>query len=866
MKFKNGISLISLVVTIIILLILIGIVIALSVDGSFLGLVKTTKTDAIVVQINDYGKETKAVIILDKELTEDNVVDKFIEKVEEDNTKKIEQDKYEIVSRDDENKTVTLQKDGVEVVIDLKNIVEAGDTADNTKENVSSRYTVSFKYKEGNEEKTKKMVILRSQTLQQYLNETGDSIPQGVTEWVPTIQYNTPVVENIEYKQYIEKIEYVMAHFNLSGGTLNGKTTVESKEYLKGRIIEDIGTPIKEYYSFVGWTPSLNDPIMETTTYTAQWDTVIYTFTFSLNGGNIGGSTASRTTSGPSGSPSNTPGIPIRANYAFNGWSPVVPSTFDQNRTFIAQWVRVFTITYNLNGGSYEGSTENQIRLVEQNTMPPELVPIKSGYMFVGWTPNLVPVTTNSTYTAIWSIPMEVQLKKQEINEEIMIPVSVSGFVLVSNNGGPFTKYTSSHFKITNNVPANTPFTVQIIGRITQWDYFSYVEKQQLYKLVAWGELGSIVYKFTGCSNLIGPIPSPNVNSFINVTYFDAAFYNCYSLTGEIPADLFANCSNVLSFQSTFQYCSSLTGSIPANLFLNCAKATSFYRTFASCNGLTGSISSNLFINCPNVIDFRETFSHNRITSIGPNLFKNTTKVVNFNYVFGGCINLTSLPSGLFDYCTDAEDFTSAFLNCNLLTSLPSNLFSACESAITFETTFQNCKGITSIPSGLFKNCTNVLSFKNTFGLCSNLETLSEDMFLNCTNALDFSTLFHQCNALTSIPADLFKTCVNAQNFQGTFMFCSNILEIPAGLFDNCPNVTNFYGTFSYCNQISSNIPAGLFDNCLSVEVFDFTFGHCKNLTGNAPALWERTGVVGNSCFLGCTNLSNYALIPIEWK
>ena len=57
MKFKNGISLISLVVTIIILLILIGIVIALSVDGSFLGLVKTTKTDAIVVQINDYGKE-----------------------------------------------------------------------------------------------------------------------------------------------------------------------------------------------------------------------------------------------------------------------------------------------------------------------------------------------------------------------------------------------------------------------------------------------------------------------------------------------------------------------------------------------------------------------------------------------------------------------------------------------------------------------------------------------------------------------------------------------------------------------------------------------------------------------------------------
>ena len=88
-------------------------------------------------------------------------------------------------------------------------------------------------------------------------------------------------------------------------------------------------------------------------TYTAQWSIIKYTFTFNLNGGSIGGSTANRTTNGNSGSSSSTPGTPTRTGYTFGGWNPAVPSTFNGNNTYTAKWtVITYTISYDRNGGS----------------------------------------------------------------------------------------------------------------------------------------------------------------------------------------------------------------------------------------------------------------------------------------------------------------------------------------------------------------------------------------------------------------------------------------------------------------------------------------------------------------------------------
>jgi len=58
-----------------------------------------------------------------------------------------------------------------------------------------------------------------------------------------------------------------------------------------------------------------------------------------------------------------------------------------------------------------------------------------------------------------------------------------------------------------------------------------------------------------------------------------------------------------------------------------------------------------------------------------------------------------------------------------------------------------------------------------------------------------------------------------------------------------------------------------LFANNIIATDFGYCFADCNSLTGPAPALWRRTNVrYYSSCFLNCTNLSNYDDIPAGWK
>ena len=96
----QGVTLVSLVVTIIVLLILIGVVITVSLNTNLLGLAKDTKPETIEAGINDYAKAVKSAVITDKKVTQANIVDSFVAQVEKDNTGKTEATKYEVVARD----------------------------------------------------------------------------------------------------------------------------------------------------------------------------------------------------------------------------------------------------------------------------------------------------------------------------------------------------------------------------------------------------------------------------------------------------------------------------------------------------------------------------------------------------------------------------------------------------------------------------------------------------------------------------------------------------------------------------------------------------------------------------------------------
>jgi hypothetical protein len=62
-------------------------------------------------------------------------------------------------------------------------------------------------------------------------------------------------------------------------------------------------------------------------------------------------------------------------------------------------------------------------------------------------------------------------------------------------------------------------------------------------------------------------------------------------------------------------------------------------------------------------------------------------------------------------------------------------------------------------------------------------------------------------------------------------------------------------------------VPSGLFTNNTSVTTFQRTFYLCTTITSAVPTLWvSYPSVTHTQCFVNCTNASNYADIPTDWK
>ena len=104
----------------------------------------------------------------------------------------------------------------------------------------------------------------------------------------------------------------------------------------------------------------------------------------------------------------NTPAFgtkdPTRKGYKFLGWEPVVADTVTENATYVAQWEKLYTVTYT--DGAKGKAFEDQVFTdLESGTKTPEFngTPTRKGYKFAGWEPEVSEtVTENVTYTAQW--------------------------------------------------------------------------------------------------------------------------------------------------------------------------------------------------------------------------------------------------------------------------------------------------------------------------------------------------------------------------------------------------------------------------------------------------------------------------------
>ena len=192
-----------------------------------------------------------------------------------------------------------------------------------------------------------------------------------------------------------------------------------------GRTLASLPTPIRTGYIFNGWFTATTGGTQVTTstvfdansTIYAQWSSP-YTVMFDTNGGTV---TPTTGTTGTDGKLASLP-TPTRTDYIFKGWFTAVTggtqittsTVFSANSTIFAQWTSrtVYTITYNLNGGTQASNPPTSYTIDSPTVTLP--IPTRDGYKFVGWYESSeligIPATSiptgrtgNRTYWAKWT-------------------------------------------------------------------------------------------------------------------------------------------------------------------------------------------------------------------------------------------------------------------------------------------------------------------------------------------------------------------------------------------------------------------------------------------------------------------------------
>jgi uncharacterized repeat protein (TIGR02543 family) len=138
--------------------------------------------------------------------------------------------------------------------------------------------------------------------------------------------------------------------------------------------------PIKEGYTFTGFSQSVPTDINESIVLTAQYEINTYSITFDSDGGSEVSAITddfNKTVVRPSD--------PTKLGYTFNGWDQVIPSVMPAEDVSIkALWtLNTFTIIYNLDGGT-NAPLQASSYTIESNSIS-LLEPTKVGYTFTGW-------------------------------------------------------------------------------------------------------------------------------------------------------------------------------------------------------------------------------------------------------------------------------------------------------------------------------------------------------------------------------------------------------------------------------------------------------------------------------------------------
>lgn len=217
----------------------------------------------------------------------------------------------------------------------------------------------------------------------------------------------------------------------------------------------DAPTPTRTGYSFKFWSREgqngdvTGQTVNGWTNLYAVWEKNTYTVTYTDGVNGEAFADQAYTAKYEDATPAFV-GIPARAGYKFLGWEPTVAETVTENATYVAQWEKLYTVTYT--DGVGEKAFKDDVHSdLEKDTPTPAFsgdTPTRKGFVFDGWNPEVAEtVTEDVTYTAQWK---PVQPDKKAIEGAIGRGVAVVCDNQNVNHGEKKYKPTLGEYTVSN--------------------------------------------------------------------------------------------------------------------------------------------------------------------------------------------------------------------------------------------------------------------------------------------------------------------------------------------------------------------------------------------------------------------------------
>lgn len=232
----------------------------------------------------------------------------------------------------------------------------------------------------------------------------------------------SPVTKNEVYVAVYEGVPTTKEYFVMFVGH-NGVTLL-SNMYTEGTTLTAPTAPKVDGYTFVGWDKDIT-PVTKNEVYVAVYDKISapkeYSITFvGFNGIVLRGNMYTE------GSAVTPPVAPAVDGYTFLGWDKDITAAYN-NEIYVAVYQQnavvkehlVIFVGHNgliISSGMYD----------EGSVIAPPTAPTVSGYTFRGWDAQVVPVSGNAVYTAVYT--------KDGIADSILAVADANGDGLINNS------------------------------------------------------------------------------------------------------------------------------------------------------------------------------------------------------------------------------------------------------------------------------------------------------------------------------------------------------------------------------------------------------------------------------------------------